>query len=98
MAYPRSFLGLLLTGFTVVALPLVGALAYSAWNTERLAEQSRTAVFNASQAARASRSLVNRIGSVERLPQPLAGVTDPALPPDHPAGHRRFRQNGDQLL
>jgi len=62
MAYPRSFLGLLLTGFTVVALPLVGALAYSAWNTERLAEQSRTAVFSASQAARASRSLVNRIG------------------------------------
>src|SRR5438046_1812442 len=41
MAYPRSFLGLLLTGFTVVALPLVGALAYSAWNTERLATQPR---------------------------------------------------------
>src|SRR6195256_2648875 len=39
MAYPRSFLGLLLTGFTMVTLPLVGALAYSAWNTERLARQ-----------------------------------------------------------
>src|SRR5712664_2003273 len=67
MAYPRSFLGLLLTGFTVVALPLVGALAYSAWNTERLAEQSRTAVFSASQAARASRSLVSRISSIELM-------------------------------
>jgi two-component system sensor histidine kinase GlrK len=52
MAYPRSFLGLLLTGFTAVALPLGGAFAYSAWNTERLAEQSRSAVFSASQAAR----------------------------------------------
>src|SRR5207253_201917 len=60
MAYPRSFLGLLLTGFTVVALPLVGALAYSAWNTERLAEQSRTAVFSASQAAPAPRSAQDR--------------------------------------
>src|SRR5678809_1199764 len=66
MTYPRSFLGLLLAGFTLVALPLVGALAYSAWNTERLAVQSRSAVFNASQAARASRALVDRISSIER--------------------------------
>ena len=30
LPYPRSFLGLLLTGFTLVMLPLVGAMAYSA--------------------------------------------------------------------
>jgi len=76
MAYPRSFLGLLLTGLTLVALPLVGALAYSAWNTERLAEQSRSAVFSASQAARASRALVNRIGSIERMAQQIAVLDD----------------------
>src|SRR5438552_1001140 len=98
MAYPRSFLGLLLTGFTVVALRLVGALAYSAWNTERLAEQSRTAVFSASQAARASRSLVNRIGSIERLAQQLAVAKDPALAADYAAVHRSFRQIADELL
>src|SRR2546427_12080761 len=98
MAYPRSFLGLLLTGFTVVALPLVGALAYSAWNTERLAGQSRTAVFSASQAARASRSLVNRIGSIERLAQQLAGGEDPALAAGYARGHRRFRPIADGLL
>src|SRR6267142_209780 len=67
MGYPRSFLGLLLAGFTLVALPLVGALAYSAWNTERLAGQSRSAVFNASQAARASRALVELTGRVDQL-------------------------------
>src|SRR5437773_165813 len=65
LPYPRSFLGLLLTGFTLVMLPLVGSLAYSAWNTEHLAGQSRTAVFNASQAARVSNLLVDR--EVERL-------------------------------
>ena len=65
--YPRSFLGLLLAGFTLVILPLVGALAYSAFSTERLAGKSRTAVFNASQAARASRSLVDRIAAIERV-------------------------------
>src|SRR3989337_146157 len=47
LIYPRSFLGLLLAGFTLVILPLVGALAYSAWNTERLAGKSRTGAIEA---------------------------------------------------
>src|SRR5687768_17980500 len=97
-AYPRSFLGLLLTGFTLVAVPLVIALAYSAWHTERLAEQSRSAVFSASQAARASRSLVNRTGSIERLAQQLAVVQDPALLADFSRAHQSFRQLAGELL
>ena len=98
MRYPRSFLGLLLAGFTLVALPLVGALAYSAWNTERLAEQSRNAVYSASQAARASRSLVNRIGSIERLAQLMAVQDDAELAADYARVHRSFRQVSDELL
>ncbi len=97
MRYPRSFLGLLLAGFTLVALPLIGALAYSAWNTERLAEQSRNAVFSASQAARASRSLVNRIGSIERLAQQMAIVEDPELAADYARVHQSFKQVADEL-
>src|SRR5213083_2953028 len=97
LPYPRSFLGLLLTGFTLVMLPLVGSLAYSAWNTERLAGQSRTAVFNASQAARASRSLVDRIGSVERLAQQLALLDDPELGADYARVHHSFRQLADEI-
>src|SRR6185436_1912854 len=98
MTYPRSFLGLLLAGFTLVALPLVGALAYSAWNTERLADQSRSAVFSASQAARASRSLVNRIGSIERLAQQVAVLDDPEVAADYARVHRSFRQVSDELF
>jgi two-component system sensor histidine kinase GlrK len=98
MAYPRSFLGLLLTGFTVVALPLVGALAYSAWNTERLADQSRSAVFSASQAARASRSLVNRIGSIERMAQQIAVLADPEIAADYTRVHHNFKQVAEELL
>jgi two-component system, NtrC family, sensor histidine kinase GlrK len=98
MTYPRSFLGLLLAGFTLVALPLVGALAYSAWNTERLTEQSRNAVYSASQAARASRSLVNRIGSIERLAQQMAVVNDAELAADYLRVHRSFRQVADELM
>jgi two-component system sensor histidine kinase GlrK len=90
--YPRSFLALLLGGFTLVILPLVGALAYSAWNTERLASKSRTAVFNASQAARASRSLVDRIAAIERVAQQIALLEDPALEIDYARVHRSFKQ------
>src|ERR1700716_868290 len=92
LPYPRSFLGLLLTGFTLVMLPLVGSLAYSAWNTERLAGQSRTAVVNASQAARASRSLVDRIGSIERLAQQIALLDEPQIGADHARGPPTLKQ------
>jgi two-component system sensor histidine kinase GlrK len=97
LPYPRSFLGLLLAGFTLVALPLAGALAYSAWNTERLAEQSRNAVFSAAQAARASRSLVNRIGSIERLAQQVTLLADPVLMDDYARVHRSFKQVSNEL-
>jgi two-component system, NtrC family, sensor histidine kinase GlrK len=94
MVYPRSFLGLCLASFVLVAVPLVAALAYSAWHSERLAEQARHAVFNASQAARASRTLVNRIGSIERL----ALLDDPGLAPDLGRVHASFVQVADELL
>ncbi|HVL35073.1 MAG TPA: ATP-binding protein [Burkholderiales bacterium] len=97
MTYPRSFLGLLLAGFTLVALPLVGALAYSAWNTERLASQSRSAVYNASQAARSSRALVERIGTIERLAQQVAVLDDPELLRGYARVHRGFRQLADEI-
>src|SRR3954471_18454791 len=94
---PRSFLGLLLAGFTLVTLPLVAALAYSAWSTERLAGQSRTAVFNASQAARASRSMVERIGTIERLAQQLAVLDDAETLEGYAHAHRSFKQLSSEI-
>ncbi len=94
MAYPRSFLGLCLASFVAVAMPLVAALVYSAWHSEQLAEQSRHAVFNAAQAARASRTLVNRIGSLERL----ATLSAPGIDVDVGRVHASFRQVAQELL
>ena len=94
MAYPRSFLGLCLASFIAVAVPLVAALAYSAWHSEQLAVQSRHAVFNAAQAARASRTLVNRIGSLERL----ATLSAPGVNADVERVHASFRQVAQELL
>jgi len=97
LRYPRSFLGLLVTGFLLVALPLAGALLYSAWSTQRLAEQSRSAVYSAAQAARGSRTLVNRIASVERLAQQLTVVPDAGLLQDYDRLHEGFQQLTGEL-
>ena len=93
MVYPRSFLGLCVASFMLVAAPLVAALVYSAWHSERLAEQARDAVFNAAQAARASRTLVNRIGSLERL----ALMDSPGLGADLDRVHASFLQVAQEL-
>src|SRR5436189_5086775 len=97
LPYPRSFLALLLTGFMLVTIPLVAALACSAWNTERLAALSRTAVFNASQAARASRSLIDRIAAIERVAQQMAVLNEPDLAVDYARIHRSFKQLADEI-
>ena len=97
LPYPRSFLALLLTGFLLVMLPLIGALAYSAWNTERIAGLSRSAVFNAAEAARASRSLVDRIAAIERVAQQMAVLNDPELAVDYARVHRSFKQLSDEI-
>ena len=72
IAYPRSFLALLMTAFLLVALPLAAALAYAAWSMERLANQSRQGVSNATQAVRVSRSLAARASAIERVARQLA--------------------------
>lgn len=97
LRYPRSFLGLLVTGFLLVALPLVGGLVWSAWNMERLAERSANAVFNAAQAARTSRSLVNRIGSIERMAQQMLVVSSAELMADYQRVHRSFKSVAAEL-
>jgi len=97
LRYPRSFLGLLITAFLLVALPLIGTLLYSAWHMERLTEQSRSAVSGASAAARAGRALVNRVASIERLALQLAVVPDARLRADFARAHDSFRLLADQV-
>ena len=64
MRYPRSFIRLLLIGFTLVALPLIGALVTSAIAVDRLANRSQIAVYGAVQATQSSRRLGELLGDV----------------------------------
>ena len=64
LTYPRSFLSLLLIGFTIVAAPLLFALLSNALAFERLAALSERAVHSAVKVTQSSRSLVSAIMSV----------------------------------
>lgn len=88
--YPRSFPALLLAGFLVVGLPLAGALLWSAWNTERLAERGTKAVGGALKASRASRGLVSHAGSIERLARQIAVRPEGDLLGDFERAHSNF--------
>lgn len=95
--FPRSFLRLLVAGFLLVALPLAGALVWSSWRAERLAEQSRSAVFDAAQAARVSRSLANRSGAIERIARQIALAPDAELLADYARVRASFEQVAQEL-
>jgi two-component system sensor histidine kinase GlrK len=66
IVYPRSFLSLLVIGFTIVAAPLLFALFSNGVAFERLAGISEQAVHSAVKVAQASRSLAGRVASLER--------------------------------
>src|SRR3954452_19294064 len=72
LTYPRSFVSLLLLGFTIVAGPLLFALLSNALAFERLAGMSEEAVHSAVRVTQASRALATSVTSMERAARQYA--------------------------
>jgi len=81
MGYPRSFLRLLVIGFSLVALPLIGALATSAIAVDQLANRSQIAVYGAVQATQSSRRLGELLTALERGARQIVILDDRSLLP-----------------
>ena len=79
LSYPRSFLSLLLIGFTIVAAPLLFALFSNSVAFERLATLSEDAVHTSVRAAQASRALSVHIAALERSARQYAVAGDAAF-------------------
>ncbi len=79
MRYPRSFLRLLVIGFTLVALPLIVALVTSAVAVDQLASRSETAVYGAVQATQGSRRLGELLTAMERSARQIVILDDRSL-------------------
>ena len=97
LTYPRSFLSLLLIGFTIVAAPLLFALFSNALAFERLAGLSEQAVHSAVKVTQASRSLAAVIVSLERSARQYAVAGDNAFLEAYRKHRATFAANLKQL-
>jgi two-component system sensor histidine kinase GlrK len=95
--YPRSFLGLLLLAFLLVAAPLIIAFYNAAIYVEQLAGQSQTAVSQAAQASRGSRLLVEQTTALERVVRQYLILDDEDLLNDYARLRANFKANTSEL-
>lgn len=95
--YPRSFLGLLLLAFSLVAAPLIVAFYNAAVYVEQLAGQSQTAVSQAAQASRGSRLLVEQTTALERVVRQYLILDDEELINDYSRLRANFKANTSEL-
>lgn len=95
--YPKSFQRLILSGFLLVALPLVLAIGYAMFTLQGLAAQSEQAVKHASSAARASRQLAESLIGMERVLRQYVAVRDKQLVDDYRRTRMDFRQVAQEL-
>ncbi len=95
---PKSFLKLILLGFTLVGLPLIVALINSAVSIDRLADQSRKAVYQAVQITLASHALTNEINLMERSVRQTLILGDESLLEGYFQAHTKFGKTVTNLF
>src|SRR5688572_6457151 len=95
--YPRSFLKLLLVGFTLIAAPLVVALITSAVAVDRLANRSQTTVYQAAQATQSSRRLIELMTAMERSARQLVILGDRGVLDAYQISRAQFLQTAAQF-
>jgi two-component system, NtrC family, sensor histidine kinase GlrK len=92
IAYPDSFLKLLLIGFAMTMLPLLFAFANAALYLDQLAEQSRKTVHHAVEATRASRMLAEQLTVMERSTRQYLVLGDGTLLEHYKTAHLKFEK------
>ena len=97
IAYPKSFLKLLLIGFALTMLPLLFAFGNAALYLDRLAEQSRKTVTQAVQATQASRGLVEQLTLMERSARQYFVLHDNLLLDNYSHSHKKFTRTVTEL-
>ena len=97
MRYPRSFLKLLLVGFSLVALPLIVALITSAIAVDQLANRSETAVYQAVRATQSSRRLGELLTTMERSARQIVILNDRSLLAAYEISRAQFEETTAQF-
>src|SRR5258708_8242981 len=95
--YPRSFLKLILAGFSLAVLPLIFALINNAYSIHQLATHSQRAVYQAVQTTQNTRFLIEQITSMERSIRQFAIIGDPSLLQGYGLAHERFTETARKM-
>jgi len=95
---PKSFLKLILLGFSIVGLPLIAALVYSAIRIDQLADQSRNTIYSATQITYGSSILIDEIIVMERSIQHAIILEDSTLLESYFRAHSNFEKTATTLL
>jgi two-component system sensor histidine kinase GlrK len=96
--YPRSFSGLLILGFTLVAVPLIAALINNAISINRLVNRSQQAVYQAVQATQNSRRLAELLTAMERNARQMLILGDRSLLDAYTINRKQFLQVTGELM
>lgn len=97
LRYPRSFRKLLALGLILVALPLSLGLIGSALSIRSISDKSVQAVYQASRATQASRTLAENLIAQERAVRQFQVLDDPGLWDAYLVLHRRFGETTEQF-
>ena len=97
LTYPRSFLALLLIGFSIVAAPLLFALFSNAIAFERLAGLSEQAVHSAVRVTQSSRALLSTITALERTARQYAVAGEPTYLEAYRVNRERYLSMAREL-
>jgi two-component system sensor histidine kinase GlrK len=97
LSKPRSLSGLMLLGFSLVALPLLVAVIIAAVQIRRLAQQSELLVEQGVQATRYNQVLFEQIASMERRARLYQVLRDRELVDVYRDNHQSFGETLDNL-
>jgi two-component system, NtrC family, sensor histidine kinase GlrK len=96
--YPKSFLNLILFGFSLVGLPLIGALIYIAIAIDQLADFSQKTVYQATDLTSDNRALVDEVLAMERSMRQAMILSDLSLLEGYFRAHENFNLTAKKLL
>ena len=92
MRYPRSFAMLLLFGFALVALPLVGGMVNTIFLLERVTQDSHRAIATTVETTRSIRQLLDDATDLQRAAGQYLVLEDPSLRKGLGTAHQRFQE------
>jgi two-component system sensor histidine kinase GlrK len=88
--YPRSFASLLLVGFGLVALPLIGGMLNAGYMLDKIVREGRRSVAVTAEVTQATGQLAEATVALERAAGQFYVLKDPALQRVLTEAHRRF--------